>query len=52
MNFFTDAVELGIKVGDSLLNFDSTAYILHAHSFSVVGATTTDLSTGVLLATP
>ncbi len=45
-NFVTDGLELGMKVGDPVLVIGSTTYIITSHAVSVVGSTTTTLSTG------
>lgn len=46
-NFFTDGDELGLKVGDTMLVVGSTTYTVTAHAVIAVGATTTNLSTGI-----
>lgn len=48
-NFFTDGLELGMKVGDQLLHYTSTGGIITSHSVLVVGATTTDISVGTTI---
>lgn len=46
VNFFTDGLELGFKVGDQFMHHTSTGGIITSHSVLVVGSTTTDISAG------
>lgn len=46
--FFTNARDLGMKVGDELLSKGSTTYILSAHAVIAVSATGANLSSGSL----
>jgi len=47
-NFFgSDGPNLGMKVGDTVLVVGSTTYTVTAHAVIAVGATTTQLSTGI-----
>ena len=48
-NFFTDGLELGLKVGDQLMHVTSTGGIITSHSVLVVGSTTTDISVGTTI---
>lgn len=48
-NFFTDGLELGMKVGDQLVHTESTAYVMTSHSVVAVGSTTTDLGVGTTI---
>lgn len=48
-NFFTDGLELGMKVNDQLLHYTSTGGIITSHTVLVVGSTTTDLGVGTTI---
>jgi hypothetical protein len=49
VNFFTDGLELGFKVGDQVIHHTSTGGIITSHSVLVVGSTTTDISVGTTI---
>lgn len=48
-NFFTDGLELGMKVNDQLLHYTSTGGIITSHTVLVVGSTTTDIGVGTTI---
>lgn len=52
VNFFTDAQDLGMTVADQLIHVTSTGGIITSHSVTVVGSTTTQVSTGSTIGLP
>jgi hypothetical protein len=50
-NFFAEGRSLGFKVGDQLFHSGSTTFLLSSHAVTVVGSTTTQVTTGVVLST-